>query len=79
VRGTGVFWAVELVTDRETRTPAPAPVVGALKAACLARGLLPFVAENRVHVVPPCVVTPDEARRGLAILDEALTEVTAAR
>ncbi|MCC2335356.1 aspartate aminotransferase family protein [Cellulomonas wangsupingiae] len=79
VRGTGVFWAVELVTDRDTRTPAPASVVGALKAACLARGLLPFVAENRVHVVPPCVVTPDEARRGLAVLDEALTEVTATR
>ena len=78
VRGTGVFWAVELVTDRATREPVPAAVVGALKAACLARGLLPFVADNRVHVVPPCVVTPDEARQGLALLDDALTEVTAA-
>ncbi len=78
VRGTGVFWAVELVTDRATREPVPAAVVGALKAACLARGLLPFVADNRVHVVPPCVVTPDEARQGLALLDAALTEVTAA-
>ncbi|WP_243890267.1 aspartate aminotransferase family protein [Cellulomonas dongxiuzhuiae] len=77
VRGTGVFWAVELVVDRVARTPAPAPVVGAVKAACLARGLLPFVVDNRVHVVPPCVVTPDEARHGLALLDEALGEVTA--
>ncbi|MBO0900768.1 aspartate aminotransferase family protein [Cellulomonas sp. zg-ZUI22] len=76
VRGTGVFWAVELVADRATRAPVPASVVAAVKAACLARGLLPFVADNRVHVVPPCVVTPDEARQGLAVLDEALTEVT---
>ncbi|UZN04797.1 aspartate aminotransferase family protein [Cellulomonas sp. S1-8] len=76
VRGTGVFWAVELVSDRQARTPAPASVVGAVKAACLARGLLPFVVENRVHVVPPCVVTPDEARYGLSLLDEALTEAT---
>jgi len=77
VRGTGVFWAVELVADRATRAPAPAALVGALRAACLARGLLPFVAEHRVHVVPPCVVTSDEAGLGLELLDDALTEVTA--
>lgn len=76
VRGTGVFWAVELVADRATREPVAPAVMGAVRAACLARGLLPFVADNRVHVVPPCVVTPDEAREGLALLDEALTEVT---
>ena len=55
----------------------PAATIGALKGELMKRGLLPFVADNRLHVVPPCVVTPDEARRGLAIIDEALTALTA--
>ncbi|WP_418277339.1 aspartate aminotransferase family protein [Isoptericola jiangsuensis] len=75
VRGTGVFWAVELVADQGTREPLPAADVARVKALCLGRGLLPFVAENRVHVVPPCVVTDDEAREGLEILAGVLGDV----
>ncbi len=75
VRGTGVFWAVELVRDRTTREPVDAATVARVRALCLERGVLPFVAENRVHVVPPCVVTPDEARTGLAVLAGVLDDV----
>ncbi|QJU54048.1 aspartate aminotransferase family protein [Herbiconiux sp. KACC 21604] len=75
VRGLGVFWALDLVTDRETREPAPASVVGALKAALLERGLLPFFADNRLHVVPPCIVTDAEVDRALAIYDEAFASL----
>ncbi len=83
VRGTGVFWGVELVADRETREPvvpyaaagpANKPITD-LMGACKRRGLLPFVAGNRVHVVPPCTVSDDEARHGVALLGEALGEV----
>ena len=49
-----------------------------VKKALMARGLLPFVADNRLHVVPPCVVTPDEVAQALTIYDEALTEIEAA-
>lgn len=77
VRGLGVFWAVELVRDRETREPlAPyggsSPAMTELVAACRAAGLLPLVNFNRLHVVPPCVLTETEAKEGLAILDHAL-------
>lgn len=81
VRGLGMFWAVELVRDRETREPlvpfnaagpAAAPMT-AFAAACRERGLWPFVHFNRTHVVPPCTTSEDELRRGLEILDEALT------
>ena len=48
-----------------------------MKAAALSRGLLPFLADNRVHVVPPCVITADEAAHGLGLLEEALDEVAA--
>jgi taurine--2-oxoglutarate transaminase len=81
VRGLGVFWAIELVTDRATREPlvpfnaagAAAGPMAEVAAACKARGLWPFTHFNRVHVVPPCTVSADEVRAGLAILDEALT------
>ena len=81
VRGLGVFWAVELVRDRETREPlvpynasgADAAPMAAFTAACKKGGLWPFVHFNRTHVVPPCTITADELREGIAILDEALT------
>jgi taurine--2-oxoglutarate transaminase len=75
VRGTGVFWAVELVKDRQTREPVSGATVAAVKKAAMDRGLIPFTADNRIHVVPPCVITPDEADHGLAILGAALDEV----
>jgi taurine--2-oxoglutarate transaminase len=79
VRGTGAFWALELVADRATREPlAPyggsSPQVAAVVAACTRRGLLPFTNFNRIHLVPPLTITADEAREGLEILDQALTE-----
>jgi taurine--2-oxoglutarate transaminase len=78
VRGLGVFWALELVADRETREPL-APYAGTsaamteLVAACRDGGLLPFVNYNRLHVVPPCTVSDAEAKEGLEILDRALS------
>lgn len=72
VRGVGVFWALELVTDRVTKEPVAAAVMGRIKAELLARGLLPFLADNRIHVVPPCVITADEVAQALAIYDEVL-------
>ena len=74
VRGTGVFWALDLVLDRTTREPAPPAEVVAMRAALAARGLLTFVADNRIHVVPPCVVTDQEVAQALAIYDEVLTD-----
>ncbi|WP_061917152.1 aspartate aminotransferase family protein [Dietzia papillomatosis] len=77
VRGVGVFWAVELVRNRETREPL-APYGGSSEAmaavlkACTSNGLLPFANFNRIHVVPPCIVRDDQARDGLEILDAAL-------
>jgi taurine---2-oxoglutarate transaminase len=78
VRGTAVFWALELVSDRTTREPlAPyggsSEAMNALVAACKSRGLVPFVNYNRLHAVPPCTISEAEAKEGLAILDEALT------
>lgn len=75
VRGLGVFWAVELVTDRDTREPVAAERMAQLLTACRAEGVWPLVVANRVHVVPPLVITDAEAREAVARLDRALKEV----
>lgn len=77
VRGLGVFWALDLVTDPVTREPVAAATVGLLKAELMKRGLLPFVTDNRIHVVPPCTVTAEQVATALAIYDEAFTVVEA--
>ncbi|MFH8608766.1 aspartate aminotransferase family protein [Streptomyces sp. NPDC018029] len=81
VRGVGMFWALELVKNRETREPlvpynatgeANAPMA-AFGAAAKKHGLWPFINMNRTHVVPPCTITEAEAKEGLAALDAALS------
>ncbi|MEV7016662.1 aspartate aminotransferase family protein [Streptomyces sp. NPDC093991] len=81
VRGTGMFWAVELVRDRGTREPlvpynasgeANAPMA-AFAAAAKKAGLWPFVNMNRTHVVPPLNTGQAELKEGLAALDAALS------
>lgn len=84
VRGIGAFWAVELVQDPQTREPlattgGPGPTTEAVRSACARRGLLPFVSNNRLHLVPPLTTTADQVREGIGILDEALREVVGAR
>ena len=77
VRGLGVFWALDLVSDAASRTPVGGTTMGQLKTELMARGLLPFIADNRIHVVPPCVVTADEVAEALAIYDEAFSAIGA--
>lgn len=81
VRGVGLFWAIELVKDRETREPlvpfnaagdAAAPF-NAVVAACKSRGLWPFAAGNRLQIAPPLIISEEDLVKGLDIIDEALT------
>ena len=77
VRGRGVFFALELVSDRAKKEPlapygASSPAMNEILAACRRERLLIFNNFNRLHVVPPCTITDEEARDGLARLDRAL-------
>jgi taurine--2-oxoglutarate transaminase len=81
VRGLGVFWALELVRDRDTREPLvpfnaagpDAVPMNEFANACKDLGLWPFTHFNRTHVTPPCTISADEVRAGLAMLDQALS------
>lgn len=86
VRGRGLFWAIELVRDKDTREPlvpfnasgSDAAPVAAVAAACKRAGLWPFTHFNRIHVAPPLVIGEADLRRGLDIIDRALDEADAA-
>lgn len=83
VRGTGCFWAIELVKDRDTREPlAPyggsSPEMNDVVAAVKAGGVLPFANFNRIHVVPALNIPDELLREGLEALDKALDTADAA-
>ncbi|MDR7277353.1 aspartate aminotransferase family protein [Catenuloplanes atrovinosus] len=73
VRGVGAFWAVELVAGPDTREPLPVAATLEVVAACKRAGLLPFTTANRLHLVPPCNLSDEDAAAGLAMLDKALS------
>ena len=82
-RNLGLLGVLELVTDRETRAPLvpyngvpkPGSPAARLKAALTARGLHILLRWNFLFVAPPLCITTEELERGLALIDEALTEV----
>lgn len=77
VRGIGAFWAIELVEDKKTRVPlAPygqtPDVMNEVMAEAKAKGVLPFINMNRLHICPPLNITREEITFGLDVLDQVL-------
>jgi len=80
IRGVGVFWGMDIVTNRESRSPiAPygssSPEMNELINACKKNGLMPFPNFNRLHMTPPCNISEADARLGLELLDKSLAEI----
>jgi len=80
IRGAGVFWGIDLVIDRSTREPlAPygssSPKMNEIVATCKKNGLMPFNNFNRIHMVPPCNVSSEEALEGIKLFSNSLTEI----
>lgn len=48
-----------------------APMVEVM-SACKSGGVWPFAHFNRLHVAPPLVISEDDLRSGLAVIDAAL-------
>jgi len=74
VRGLGAMQAIELVSDRRAKTPAPKLVDAATKAA-EQRGLLVLRAGlygNVLRTLVPLTITDERLAAGLDILDDAL-------
>jgi len=77
IRGTGLFIAVELIKDKESREPATAftaDVVNGLKDRGVLTGSIGPDA-NILKLRPPMVLSRDDADYMLGILDEALANL----
>lgn len=80
VRGVGVFWGIDMVSDQRTREPlAPygssSPKMNEIVATCKKNGLMPFNNFNRIHLVPPCNISEADAKTGLEIFSNSLSEL----
>ncbi len=63
VRGRGLMIAVDLAE----------PVAGRIKATCAERGLLVItVGDSMLRLLPPLVLTEEQADRGLRLLGEVI-------
>jgi 4-aminobutyrate aminotransferase-like enzyme len=76
VRAIGCFVAIELVTDAASRGRAP-ELQEALARACLARGVLADSSTASFNIQPSLTMPPDELRRILALVVDAVEEVLA--
>jgi len=80
-RGVGPMRALELVTDRKTKTPATAQAK-ALAKFCVDKGLLLLSCGahgNVIRTLMPLVITDDQLERGLAIMEEGLRGLSEGR
>ena len=85
IRGLGLFWAIELVKDKETREPLVPFNASGEEAApmnqfisyCKSHGVWPFTHFNGVHVALPLIISEEDLIRGLDVYEAAIAELDA--
>lgn len=77
-RAIGLFSSIELVKDKAKRKPLVTygesnTILPAIKQELRKRGFSTFGRENNINIFPPLIITEDELKENLAILDDVLT------
>ena len=81
VRHIGLFSAIELVRDKETRESLvpwgadPKGIMPSIIGKLKARGFVTYSHENNIIVAPPLVITAEQIEEEMAKMDEVLGEV----
>lgn len=81
IRGAGLHQVIELVSNRDKRTPIsgfnkpPSDAMKSAAATLKANGVNAFVRWNYIFNTPPLIITEEQLQEGLDILDMALDEV----
>ena len=81
VRYIGLFSAVELVKDKATKEPLvpygkdPEKLMGKILGMLKKEGFSTYSHENILIVAPPLIITEEELREAMAILDQVLDSV----
>ncbi len=75
VRGIGMLWGVELVTDHETKQRA-FDEAEAVLYQCLNNGLSFKVSQgNVIQLSPPLIITREQLTQALAIFEDTIAKV----
>ncbi len=69
-RGSGMFMALELVSDKQTKAELPRKVTERIFMECVKRGLLTMSYSAHFRIQPPLTTDEATAMNGLAILEE---------
>jgi len=72
VRGEGLLIGFDLVSDRETKALLPKEKCIEFFRGCLADGLIMMSYTPRVRVHPPLILTTEQAKSALAIIERGL-------
>jgi len=80
VRSIGLFSAIEVVRNRETREPmalynSSSPEMDRLRQHLLDNGVYTFVHWNVILVIPPLIINEEQLAEGFKVIDKAL-EIT---
>ena len=70
VRGSGMFMAIEMVSDKAAKTPLTRKVTERIFNECVRRGLLTMSYSASFRIQPPLTTDEATARNGLAALKE---------
>jgi len=74
VRGIGLAWGVEFVADKKSRKPDTTTRNRVVKTA-LEKGLVSLpCGKSAIRLIPPLVISEEEAKLGLSIFREAVLE-----
>lgn len=81
VRGRGLFFAIEFVSDRVSKAPAPADAMNTFATALKQAGIWPMVSANRLHFAPPLIISDadlewalDEVEKACTLFDQSLSD-----
>lgn len=79
VRGVGLMWGIEIVSDRETRAPFPADagIPAKVQDAAFRLGLVCRALGSAIALAPPLIVTPEQVDDIGRIMNDAIEEVYA--
>jgi taurine--2-oxoglutarate transaminase len=81
VRYIGLFSALELVKDRQTKEPLvaygkdPKGIMGAIIKNLISKGFVTYSHENMIMVAPPLIITENQLQEAMTILDKVLYSV----
>ncbi|UAA39734.1 aspartate aminotransferase family protein [Paraneptunicella aestuarii] len=74
VRGIGLLWALEFVSCRKNKTPAP-DIAAQFYQACMKAGVRVCLGGNIVRIGPPLNVSDADIDKALAVFDQCLQTI----